>query len=319
MWLSFLLIVVGIALVLLFAGRLAQGTVGIARGFGVSAFLVSVIFLGFDPENLGVGAVGAYEGAYGIALGTIVGSAMVAIALAFGITALIAPLRFERAPRRILVVPILAVLLVSVLALDGRLSRLDGVLLLAAYAAAIGFLIWLNRRGIDIRGIGLGKKVPEGPGRAKAIGLLVLSLAMILAGSELLVHGATSIIQRFGLSQTLVGMTLIALALSIEEVARELPAALRGHPEISFGNVAGSVLAFFLFNAGIIASIRPLPVDAVTGRFYLPVAVAIVVLISAILLSGRVPRWAGALLVAAYAAFAIGGYLIHGGAAVAAG
>jgi cation:H+ antiporter len=312
MWLSLLLIITGTALVLLFAGRLVQSTVGIARSFGVSAFLVSVILLGFDPENLGVGAVGAYEGAHGIALGTIVGSAMVAIALAFGITALIAPLRFEQAPRRILIVPILAALLLAGLAWDGQLSRLDGIVLLAAYAAAILFMIWLNRHGIDIRGVGLGKRVPEDLGRAKAIGLIVLSLAMIVIGSELLVHGATRIIDRFGLSQTLVGMTLVAVAISIEELARELPAALRGHPEISFGNVAGSVLAFFLFNAGIIALIRPLQVDEATARFYLPAAVATVVLISAILLLGRVPRWAGALLLAAYAVFAAGGYFLYG-------
>ena len=87
MWQSIVFVIAGIALVLVFAGRLVRGTVGFARGFGVSAFVVSVVFLGFDPENLAVGAVGAYEGAEGIALGTIVGSAMVAIALAFGITA----------------------------------------------------------------------------------------------------------------------------------------------------------------------------------------------------------------------------------------
>lgn len=311
MWTSLLIAAIGLGLVLFFAGRLVRGTVGVARGFGISAFLVSVIFLGFDPENLSIGAVGTYEGASGIAIGTIIGSAMVAIALAFGITALVAPLRFEQAPRRILLVPVLAVLVLTALAWDGQLSRLDGGILLVSYAAAIGFLIWLNRRGLDVRGIGLGKKVREGMPRAKAVGLFLLSLAMIVVGSELLVHGATDLIETFGLSQTFVGMTVIALAISIEELARELPAALRGHPEISFGNVAGSVLAFFLFNAGIIALIRPLEVDSATIRFYLPVAAGTVVLISGILLTGRVSRWAGALLILAYAAFAIGGYVLH--------
>lgn len=310
MWLSLLLVSGGLGLVLYFAGRLVRGTVGIARSFGVSVFLVSVVFVGFDPENLSVGAVGAYEGAHGIAFGTVIGSAMVAIALAFGITALLVPLRFEQAPRRILLVPILAVLLVAALAGDSRLSRLDGSILLAGYAAAVGYLILLNRRGVDVRGIGLGKKVREDLPRTKAIGLLVLSLGMIVVGSELLVSGATALIDRFGLSQTLVGMTLIALAISIEELARELPAALRGHPEISFGNVMGSVLAFFLFNAGIIALIRPLDVDTETQYFYLPAAVVTVVFISVVLLTRRVPRWAGGVLVLLYAAFVIGGYLL---------
>lgn len=155
--------------------------------------------------------------------------------------------------------------------------------MLVGYVAAIAYLIWLSRRGIDIRGIGLGKKTEKakGIGRTKAIGLLLLSLAMIIVGSELLVHGATSMIEQFGLSQTFIGMTVVALAISIEEVARELPAAMRGHPEISFGNVAGSVLTFFLFNAGIIALIRPLEVNPATMQFYLPVTIATVVLISA--------------------------------------
>lgn len=312
MWLSILFVIVGIGLVLMFAGRLVKGTVGFARGFGISAFVASVVFLGFDPENLAVGTVGAYEGAEGIALGTIVGSAMVAIALAFGITALIVPLRFEQAPRRILAVPILAVLLLGSLTLDGHLSRWDGTVLLAGDAAAVVYLIWLNRHGIDIRGAGLGKRVPEGLSRAKAIGLLMLSLVMIIVGSELLVEGATDLIERFGLSQSFIGMTVIALAISIEELARELPAALHGHPEISFGNVAGSVLSFFLFNAGIIALVRPLDIGEDTIAFYLPVAAATIILISLFLLFRRLPRCAGALLVAAYAGFTIGGYLLYG-------
>jgi len=314
MGLDIAFVVAGIALVLFFAGRLVTGTIAFARGFGVSAFVVSVIFLGFDPENLAVGAVGAFESAGGIALGTIVGSAMVAIALAFGVTALVVPLRFEQAPRPILIVPILSVLLMSLLAWDGQLSRLDGLILLAGYAAGIVYLVWLSRHGIDIRGAGLGKKTEkaEGIGRGKAIGLLVLSLVMIVVGSELLVTGATNLIERFGLSQTLIGMTLVALAISIEELARELPAALKGRPEIAFGNVAGSVLTFFLFNAGIIALIRPLEAGAAAVQFYLPMAAATVVLISAFLLFRQIPRWAGAILVTAYIGFAVGGYLLYG-------
>lgn len=314
MWLSITLVIAGTVLVLFFAGRLVQGTIAVARGFGLSAFVVSVVFLGFDPENLAVGAVGSFEGAAGIALGTIVGSAMVAIALAFGMTALIVPLYFERAPRQILLVPILAAFLLGLLAWDGQLSRIDGIILLAGYAVAIVYLFWLSHRGVDIRGAGLGKKteMAEGIGRAKAIGLLVLSLLMIVVGGEFLVTGATDLIERFGLSQTLIGMTVIALAISIEELGRELPAALKGHPEISFGNVVGSVLTFFLFNAGIIALVRPLEVGEATVKFYLPVAGGTIALISAFLLFRQIPRWAGAILVTAYIGFAVGGYLLYG-------
>ena len=87
-------------------------------------------------------------------------------------------------------------------------------------------------------------------------------------------------------------MTVVALAISIEELARTVPAALRGHGEISIGNVLGSGLAFFLFNAGVIALASPVPISTPSLHFYLPVVVGTVVLISALLLTRRLPRWA---------------------------
>ena len=125
--------VAGLGLVVYFAEKLVKGTVGMSLSFGISAFLISVIFIGFDPENLALGGVAAYEGVAGIALGSIIGATMVAIALAFGITALLAPMRFAEAPKAVLAVPILAVLLLYGLSLDGLLSRLDGAILLAGF------------------------------------------------------------------------------------------------------------------------------------------------------------------------------------------
>ena len=151
---SLALFVVGLGLVICFAERLVKGTVGMSVSFGVSTFLISVIFIGFDPENLAVGAVASYEGVAGIALGSIVGAAMVAIALAFGITAMLAPMRFEKVSRVLLAVPILAVLLLHGLGADGQLSRADGAILLAGFLLSILVLIFLSKRGLDIRASG---------------------------------------------------------------------------------------------------------------------------------------------------------------------
>jgi cation:H+ antiporter len=125
----------------------------------------------------------------------------------------------------------------------------------------------------------------------------------------LLVAGSERLLARFGLSETVFGMTFLALAVSVEELARELPAARRGRPEISFGNVAGSILAFFLCNAGLIALIRPVVVDPSVMRFYLPVCLVTVAFATACLATLRVPRWAGGVLVAAYVVFFAGAYL----------
>ena len=306
-----LLLAGGLALVLLSAEKVVEGAAGTARGFGLSAFVVGVVFLGFDPENLGVGAVGGYEGVAGIALGSILGAAMVAIALALGITALVAPMELRRAPLAVVALPVGSVALFGLLALDGRLSRLDGAVLLAAYAAAVACVFLLARRGITIEPRE-AKELEEAErlGRWQAAGLLVLALAAILAGSELIVRASESLLDRFGVSDTLYGMTVLAFLVSIEEVARELPAALRGRPEISLGNVVGSVFAFFLMNAGVIALARPVPVAREVLLFHLPAALLTTLVIAALLRAGRVPRWAGALLVALYLGFLAGSWLL---------
>jgi len=306
------LFIVGLALVVYFAEKLVKGAVGTAVGFGISAFLVSVVFIGFDPENLVVGVVGSAEGVAGIALGSIVGAAMVAVALAFGITALIVPMRFEQAPKRVLVVPVIAVLILGILAFDGELSRIDGGILLLGFAASIIYLLWLSRRGLDIKPAGEVAETLEDAeklSKSKAFGLLLLSLAAIIVGSEMLVRGAETIIGKLGISDTVFGMTILAFLISIEELAREIPAARRGRAEITFGNVAGSILAFFLFNAGIIALVHPVPVDMQTLTFYLPYCLGTVIVISVFMAARRVPRWAGAILVLLYLGFAIGGYI----------
>lgn len=308
---SILLFLVGLGLVIYFAEKLVEATVGTSLGFGISAFLVSVIFIGFDPENLAVGAVGSFEGVSGIALGSVLGAAMVAIALSLGITALLAPMEFRRVPKRILLAPVLAILLLALLLRDGMLSRVDGGVLLAGFVASLLYLLWLGRLGLDIEPTGEVAEVldePEEPEKWKAAGLLLLSLAAIVVGSEMLVAGSEVIIARIGVSDTVFGMTILAFLVSIEELARELPAAMKGRPEITFGNVAGSILAFFLFNAGIIALVRPVSADADTLGFYLPLCLVTVLVISGFMLAKRIPRWAGIVLLGLYLAFAVGGY-----------
>ena len=299
----------GLGLVLFFAERLVDSTVGVSHRLGVSTFLISVVFIGFDPENLAVGAVASYEATAGIALGTIVGAAMVALALAFGITALIVPLDFERAPRRILVLPVGAVALVTLLALDGTFSRIDGAILLVGYVGAVALLLRWERQDIHVaptEAVETEVEVDEEAGLIGSVGWFVASLAGIVGGSELLIRGARPVVEALGWTETTFGMTLLALLVSVEEVARELPAALKGRPDISYGNVLGSALAFFGFNAGVIALVRPVPVDPVTQHFYLPVCAGTVLLIALLMWRRRVPRWGGGLLLLAYGVFVFG-------------
>lgn len=310
--LSVVLFVTGIGLIIYFAEKLVKGAIGTSLGFGISTFLVSVIFIGFDPENLSVGAVASFEGVAGIALGSIIGATMVAIALAFGLTALFAPMEFRQAPKQILAVPILAVLLLGVLALDGQLSRADGAVLLVGFVLSVLYLLRLSKRGIDIRPTGeLAESLEEVGEISKwnSFALFILSLAAIIVGSEMLVTGSETIIASLGLSDTVFGMTILALLISIEELARELPAALKGRPEISYGNVAGSILAFFLFNAGVISLIQPVSVNDEVLKFYLPLCLITIIVVSLFMMHKKIPRWAGAVLIALYSIFFAGGYI----------
>ncbi|MEL7834928.1 sodium:calcium antiporter [Fodinibius sp. Rm-B-1B1-1] len=302
---------IGILLIVYFSEKLVEATVGTSIAFSISSFLISVIVIGFDLENLGLGVVASYEGVSGIAVGTIIGSAMVAVGLALGITALVAPMKFKKVPMQISLIPVGAVLLFGTLSFDGQLSRIDGVILLLGYIAAIWYLIYLAQRGIDVRSTGeVAEVLEEGKelSRLQAIMMLAGSLVAIVVGSEWVLWASRELMGGLGLSDTLFGMTVIALLVSIEEVARELPAALKGRPEITFGNIVGSVLAFFLCNAGIIALVNPVPITNEVFNFYLPFSLGIVLFVTLLMIKKSIPRWAGALLVLGYLVFFVRGY-----------
>lgn len=301
------LFIAGLGLVIYFAEKLVKGTVSLSSSFGISAFVISVIFIGFDPENLFVGAAGSFQGVSGIASGSIIGAAMVSISLALGITALFAPVKFEKVPKRIMVLSVLAVLLFGILSLDGTLNRIDGVLLIAAFTIIIFYLIKSARRGIEIKASGEVAETLEETDRLskwKSLLLFIISLAAIIIGSEILVESAKTIISAFNISDTVFGMTILAFLVSVEEIARELPAALKGHSEISIGNVIGSVFAFFLFNAGIIAIISPFEINEETLIFYLPLAFITILFISLVLIfTKKISRLTGIILIIFYIVF----------------
>jgi cation:H+ antiporter len=113
----------------------------------------------------------------------------------------------------------------------------------------------------------------------------------IVAGNELLFSGAQTLIARFEIAELPFDMTVLAFLVSIEELEREIPAARQGRPDISFSNVLGSILVFFLCDAGVIALVRPVPVDTTVLTFYLPLAFITKAMVSGVMLMKRVPHW----------------------------
>ncbi len=310
--LSLTLFVLGLAVMIYSAEKLVKGVVGVSLGFGIPAFLVTAIFVGFDPENLAAGAAGAFEGLHGIAIGSVLGAIMVPIALAFGITALVARLKFKEVSKPILLTPVIAAVFLYVLSIDGILSRGDGILLIAAFVATVAYLLKASKKGLDIKPEGeLEESLEEAVelSKQKSALIFVLSLAGIAIGSQMLVSGAKPIIQMLGISDTVFGMTILAFLVSVEELARQLPAAMKGRADISYGNMLGSIFHFLLLNAGIIALVNPIQISPIVLTFYFPVVLVTIMFTSLIMAGKEVPKWAGIALILLYALFVIRGYV----------
>ncbi|WP_456475388.1 sodium:calcium antiporter [Candidatus Pyrohabitans sp.] len=297
-----IIFIIGIALVVWGTERFVEGMIGSALVIGVSTFALGVIFGGFDAENLATGIAAGLKELPGISLGTIIGSGIFLLGAAVGITAFLVPLEV-RIPRRYIYLTLLSPLPMLALMLDGTLSRIDGLVLLLISLPLIGYIVRDSRHSTFLEEDEEFEEVLEEkekkPGWYFPV-LMFLGLVIIIAGAELLVMGARGIIQSFGISDTLLGMVFVAAAVSFEEVARMVVPAWKGRPEISMGNILGTVLFFVLFNAGIIALIAPLRVEQSVVYFHFPAMMLILAATSAFMLRGRITRGNGVVLFCLY-------------------
>ncbi len=267
---------------------------------GVSGVVVGALVLGFDVESTAAGAAATLDGLPGTALGASVGAAIFLVTFGLGVAGLVAP--FEvRPPAVLLAAGAIATAACLGLALDGALTRVDGVVLLSVFAPLVALVVLRAPRGER-------PAAPVERPRRVAVRVLV-SLAGLLLGAELLVFGTGRIVREAGLSETVFGLLVVGAAVSFEEVVLEALPAFRGFPELSVGNALGTLVFLVTGSLGVIVLVRPLAVpDAVTA-YHLPALAGAVALATAVLARGRLGRAEGALLVAAYAAYAAGAVL----------
>lgn len=296
-----LLLLGGLALVLWGAERFTDGAIGVAARFALSTFWVGAVVSGFEPENLVTGIAAAAGGLPQVALGTVIGSAVFMLTGGLGVALLLVPMEI-RTPRAG-AVAMLASAAAFALALwnDGAVSRVEGALLVLL---AIGLMAWLYRRSpVFLPTADEAEKEPSSARwpRVKPLGWLVVGVAVMLVGAELVVQGAGTLIGRVGLSETFIGMTVVGMGESIEETARMVAPARRGHPELAWGNVVGTVVVLLAFNLGVIALVRPLAADPLVLRFHAPYLIGCTLLVALTLLWARkLGRSFGALLVGMY-------------------
>ena len=288
----------GAALAIWATDKLLDGLVGVAALTSLSTFVMGALLSGLEAENIAVGLAAGSREVSSIALGTVFGGATFLVTVALGLGGIIAPLQV-RMPRPFLGIIAAAPVLAGIAVLGERTDRTAGLILLAAFAAAMAYIVWHARRRSFLMGPAADEEHERHRWPAVA-GLTVLGLVGLAIGGELVADGAERIIGALGLPALLVGMVLTPAAIEIEEVFRQAIPAKRGHPEVSAANLLGTLLYFVLFNLGLLAVVTPVAVPAQVRTLDWPFLVAVTWLATLFLARGRVGRPEGVVLLLCY-------------------
>lgn len=301
--LSFVMLVAGFALLVWGADKFVAGASAFARRLGVSPLLVglTIVAFGTSAPELAVSLTAALQGANEIAVGNVLGSNLFNLLVVAGLSAVLCPLIMDRTLlRRDWPLSVgAAVLLLLFLAPDLTISRVEGLILLAIF---IVVLVVQIRAAMQGRGAADSEE-EEVSMSPLLIGVnIVLGLACIIIGGQLAVNGATGIARMFGLSETLIGLTIVAIGTSLPELVTSLVAAHKGQNEIAMGNVIGSNLFNILLILGVSASITPIPVQAVSVIDCI-VLIAASVIFYLPAMRGKLGRAPGAVMALCYVAY----------------
>lgn len=267
MILAIVAIVVGLVLLVWSADRFVDGAVGVAQFFGMSTFLIGMIIVGFGtsaPEMV-VSVLSAMNNSPQLALGNAYGSNIANIALILGTTALIAPVVVKK-QAMVRDIPILMAMtaLTVVLLMDGNVSFVDGVVLLLAFVAVTTFNILAElhekrKRKKAKLADNADENLPvEKVSIVKSFAWLLVGLVLLIVSSRMLVWGAVYTAQALGVSDLLIGLTIVAIGTSLPELASSIAAARRGENDLAVGNVIGSNIFNTLVVVGLASVIAPI-------------------------------------------------------------
>lgn len=310
-------LVVGLVILVWGAELLVKGASRLAAAFGIAPLIIglTVVAFGTSAPEMAVSVMSGMKGQADLAVGNVVGSNIFNVLFILGLAALITPLAVSRQLIR-LDVPLMiaASLVVVVMALDGGISRLEGALLFAGIVGYTAFLIIKARRDKQAASAAddefareFGEPAEAGwRGYAINGGLIAIGLVMLVAGSKALVSSAITIAQYFGVSELVIGLTIVAAGTSLPEVATSVIASIRGERDIAVGNVVGSNIFNLLSVLGLSSLVTSggLPVPASAISLDLPLMLGVAVVCLPIFFSGwRITRIEGALFLLAYVAY----------------
>ncbi len=306
MWTA-LYLIAGLILLIVGAEVLVKGASRIAASVGISPLMVglTVVAFGTSSPEMAVSVSSALKGQADLAVGNVVGSNIFNVLFILGLSALIAPLIVSRQLVRIDVPIMIGVSIIALLmALDGRIALWEGVLL---FAGIIIYIVLLIRIGKSSEGTtSEGEQIEASKHWAIDILFIAIGLALLILGSRWLVSSAVEIAQSLGVSELIIGLTIIAAGTSMPEVATSLIAAIRGQRDIAVGNVVGSNIFNLLAVLGLTAIVAPggVPVSDAAIYFDFPVMTAVALACLPIFFTGHlISRWEGAVFLGYYVAY----------------
>jgi cation:H+ antiporter len=309
--------VLGLAALVIGAEAMVRGASRLAVSWGISPLVVglTVVAFGTSAPEMAVSVGAALSGASDLAIGNVVGSNIANVLLILGISALIAPLLVhEQIIRQEVPIMIGATLLVAVMALDGGISRIEAGLLFALVIAYTVFLVVQSRRASQAVEDEFASEIPTSQWDrhwSVQAALVLGGLALLVLGADWLVGAAVVFAKYFGVSDLVIGLTVVAVGTSMPEIATSLIAALRGQRDIAVGNVVGSNVFNLLavLGAAGMVSMGGLDVPEAARNFDLWVMLAVAFACLPILLTGReIARWEGVVFLGYYAAYLL--YLV---------
>lgn len=297
------LLIVGFVMLTKGADWFVDGSSALAFRLGIPQLVIglTIVAMGTSAPEAAVSITSALKGNEGITVGNVVGSNIMNILLILGIASVIVPLAVQKSTRMIEIPYMIAItVLFGVLGYTGEMvTRVEGGILWIAFLIYLGYLLWMAKKGKE-------DNEPDEKQKSLPVQLLMIlvGLVCIVLGSDFVVDGATEIAKVIGISERIIGLTIVAFGTSLPELVTSIAAARRGNADIAIGNIVGSNVFNILFVAGTSALISPVVFES---KFVLDTAVAtataVLLLVCVCNKEGKLKRSGGIIMLAVYAAY----------------
>lgn len=297
------LLIVGFVMLTKGADWFVDGSSALAFRLGIPQLVIglTIVAMGTSAPEAAVSITSALKGNEGITVGNVMGSNIMNILLILGIASVIVPLAVQKSTRMIEIPYMIAItVLFGVLGYTGEMvTRVEGGILWIAFLIYLGYLLWMAKKGKE-------DNEPDEKQKSLPVQLLMIlaGLICIVLGSDFVVDGATEIAKVIGISDRIIGLTIVAFGTSLPELVTSIAAARRGNADIAIGNIVGSNVFNILFVAGTSALISPVVFES---KFVLDTAVAtataVLLLVCVCNKEGKLKRSGGIIMLAAYAAY----------------